>query len=129
LPLRLPGGDPAGAQAGMPMNAANWISAPIARSNKAAMATTAAAMLFLACYELEEYHPLDFMRANAVLLIAMHAVLHAVTLNSLRLMGMLEIAEAKSALERYRDPRRVSHLDLAAAWLGYYALSPCIAAL
>jgi len=111
------------------MNTANWISVPIARSNTNALAATAVAMLFLACYEPEEYPPLDFMRANALLLIGVHAILHAITLNSLRLMDMLEVAEAKSALERYRDPRRVSHLDLAAAWLGYHALSPWIAAL
>jgi hypothetical protein len=39
-------------------------------------------------------------------------------------LELLEVAEAKPALARYRDPRRVSHLDLAAAWLGFYALVP-----
>ena len=42
---------------------------------------------------------------------------------------MLDVAEARPALERYRDPRRLSHLDLAMAWLGYYALTPVLAVL
>jgi hypothetical protein len=109
------------------MNTINWLSVPIARANAAALATTAAAMLFLVGYQPEEVDPVEFMRGNALVLIAAHAAFHGVTLNSLKFLQMLELAEASPALARYRDPRRVSHLDLAAAWLGFYALAPYIA--
>ena len=99
------------------MNATDWLSVPLARVNAAAVATTAAAMLFLVSYHPEEIEPSDFIRANALVLVAAHGALHALTVHSLRLLDMLEVAEAGQALARYRDPRRISHLDLAAAWL------------
>lgn len=105
-----------------------WLAAPIARTNVAALGTTAAVMLFLASYRPEDVAAIDHLRASAVVLIAAHAALHVLTLNSLKLLEMLEIAEATPALARYRDPRRVSHGDLAMAWLGFYALAPYIAA-
>jgi hypothetical protein len=111
------------------MMTTNWHTVPITRTNATALATTGAVMVFLTGYQPEELSPVEFMRANAVLLIAVHGALHAFTLNSLKFLETLGVAEAKPALDRYRDPRAVSHLDLAAAWLGYYTLSPCIAML
>jgi hypothetical protein len=110
------------------MNTIHRLSVPLARTNATALATTAAVMLFLVCYQPEEFPPVEFIRANALLLIAAHAGLHALTLNSLKFLDLLEIAEARPALTHYRDPRRVSHLDLAAAWLGFYALTPYVVA-
>jgi hypothetical protein len=104
--------------------AADWLAIPVERTNAAAVATTAALMLFLADYHPDDVEAVEFMRANAVVLIAAYAAWHIVTLNSLKFLELLEVAEAKPALARYRDPRRVSHLDLAAAWLGFYALVP-----
>jgi hypothetical protein len=110
------------------MNTQGWLSVPLARVNVSAVATTAVAMLFLLSYHPEEIQPEDFIRGNALVLIAAHGALHALTLHSLKFLQLLDFAEASTALARYRDPRRVSHLDLAAAWLGFYALAPHLAA-
>jgi hypothetical protein len=107
----------------------NWRAVPIARSNATALAITALAMLFLAGYQPEDLDQVAFMRANALVLIAAHGTLHALTVNSLKFLAMLGAPAAQPALARYRDPRSVSHLDLAAAWLGSYALTPGIALL
>ena len=53
----------------MPVNATQWMSAPIARANKAAAASTAGAMLLLAAYQPEEHDPVAFMRGYAFLLV------------------------------------------------------------
>jgi hypothetical protein len=110
------------------MNTTHWLSVPLARVNVSAVATTAIAMLFLLSYHPEDVQPEDFIRGNALVLLAAHGALHALTLHSLKFLQLLDFAEASTALARYRDPRRVSHLDLAAAWLGFYALAPHIAA-
>jgi hypothetical protein len=107
----------------------NWSAVPVARSNAAALATAALFMLFLAGYQPEDLDHVTFMRANALVLVAAHGTLHAFTLNSLKFLAKLGAAGAEPALARYRDPRAISHLDLAAAWLGYYALTPGIALL
>jgi len=110
------------------IGATSWLSLPLARTNATAAATTAAVMVFLVSYQPEEVRPLDFIRANAFLLVAAHAALHAMTLHGLKLLDLLGFDEARITLARYRDPRRVSHLDLAAVWLGFYALAPYVAA-
>jgi hypothetical protein len=38
----------------------------------------------------------------------------------------LGVVEAEAALQEYRDPRRVTGLDLAMAWLGFAAFAPVL---
>ena len=109
------------------MNTQSWLAVPLARVNVSAVATTAIAMLFLLSYHPEDVQPEDFIRANALVLLAAHGVLHALTLHTLKVLQLMDFAEAGTVLARYRDPRRVSHLDLAATWLGFYALAPHLA--
>ncbi len=109
------------------MNVETWTAVPLRRSNATALASAACAMVFLLAYEPEELDRIEFMRASAVILIALHAAFHIGRLNALRLMAQFQVDRAAEALESYRDPRRISHLDLAAAWTGFHALTPYIA--
>lgn len=102
----------------------NWLAVPLSRTNAAAAAVTAVVMLLL----IGSQPDAALLRANALVLMMVHATLHALTLNSLKLLRTQHFATAQATLARYRDPRRVSHLDLAAAWLGFYCLAPYIAA-
>ena len=111
------------------MNLENWLGAPLKRTNTTAAASTLCAMLYLLAYEPEEIEQIQFMRACATLLIALHFAFHIGTLNALKFMAQLQLAHAEHALVSYRDPRRISHLDLAAAWLGFYSFCPWLAAL
>jgi hypothetical protein len=97
---------------------------PVGRANSSALSVTVLAMLLLARVEPEGVEAVDFMRGSAMLLVVVHAGFHALVVNALKIMDMADVADAKRVLESYRDPRRVSHLDLAAIWLGFYALAP-----
>jgi hypothetical protein len=110
----------------MIMNLENWLAVPLKRTNATAVASTLCAMLFLVAYEAEKIEQIQFMRAYAILLMAVHIAFHVGTLNALKFMALLQLAHAEHALTSYRDPRRISHLDLAAAWLGFYSVSPCL---
>jgi len=112
-----------------PMRVENWFATPLRRANTSALTVTGALMLILADCEPKDIEPLEFMRGSAALLIALHAAMHVGMLNALRLMSLLKVAHTEQALNLYRDPRRVSHLDLAAIWLGFYALAPVLAEL
>jgi hypothetical protein len=111
----------------MVMNVENWFADPIRRANTSTLAITGVLMLLVADSEPVDLAPLEFMRGSASLLMALHAAMHVGMLNALRLMALLDAAKTQHALESYRDPRRVSHLDLAAVWLGFYALAPLLA--
>ena len=108
------------------MNVENWLAVPLRWANISAAASTGALMLLLAHSAPEDVEPLAFMRDGAVLLMTMHTMLHACLLRALKTMADLNVAHADHALERYRDPRRIDHLDLAATWLGFYALVPYV---
>jgi hypothetical protein len=109
------------------MNVENWLSVPLKRANTASLTSVVCAMAFLIVYEPKDLEQIEFMRASAVLLVGLHAAFHVGTVNALKFMALLQVADAEHALESYRDPRRVSHLDLAATWLGFYSLTPYIA--
>jgi hypothetical protein len=111
------------------MNVETWSTAPLRRSNATAVASAACAMAFLIVYESEELEQIEFVRASAAMLIALHAAFHIGTLNALKFMALMQVAGAARALDSYRDPRRISHLDLAAAWIAFYALTPYVAPL
>lgn len=109
------------------MNVENWSAVPPGRANATALLTTIAAMAILISYEPEDMESIEFMRASALLLMAVHAILHVGTANALRVMALMELPHAEEALEAYRDPHRLSHLDLSATWLGFYSLAPVMA--
>lgn len=111
------------------MNVETWSAVPLRRSNATALASAACAMVFLFAYEPQELEQIEFMRASAVILVALHAAFHIGTLNALKFMAQMQVDRAAHALESYRDPRRISHLDLAAAWIAFYALTPYVAPL
>jgi hypothetical protein len=111
-----------------PLHAEAWSPTPIRRVNATTLASTACWMVFLGAYEPDEVEHIDFIRGSAALLVILHAAFHLGALYALKSLVLDRVDRATEALESYRDPRRLSHLDLAAAWMLYYALSPCFAA-
>ena len=85
------------------MNVETWTAVPLRRSNATALASAACAMVFLLAYEPEELDRIEFMRASAVILIALHAAFHIGTLNALRLMAQFQVDRAAEAPDDLRD--------------------------
>lgn len=69
-----------------------------------------------------------FIRTGAASMVVLHAILHLATLRALDLMSRNRFPGAEQALQLYRDPRRLSHFDLAAIWLGFFILVRVVAA-
>jgi hypothetical protein len=112
----------------MTMFVENWLAIPLRWANISTAASTGLLMLLLVHSVPRDYEPLAFMRDGALLLMTMHATLHICMLQALKAMAALNVSDAAHALERYRDTRRINHLDLAVTWLGFYALAPYFAA-
>ncbi len=104
-----------------------WSQRPIRQANLRAVGITLAtvAMMMLAASQTPD--PMPVIRGMAILLAATQSVVHFVTVAALRGFSALGISAAPAALASYRDPRRLSAMDLAAAWLACAAVAPLFA--
>lgn len=59
----------------------------------------------------------------AVTMAVLHGLTHVSTLRSLRAMVAMRVPHADQALDIYRDPLRIFHLDIAVAWIGVRSAS------
>lgn len=103
-----------------------WLAVPHGVANRLAVITTVAAMVIVIAFD--EPHPDGgtLLRGRAVILAIVHLLLHWATRHALAVVTAREEALGRAALAAYRDPARISHLDLAAAWFGLFALAPAI---
>jgi len=106
------------------MNLEQWLSVPVARSNVAAVATTAFGMLCTVALGAAGQNPESFARKIASLMAALHSVQHVLTIFSLKALVRRGIPRAAEALAAYASPYRVSHLDVSVAWVGFFVLAP-----
>jgi hypothetical protein len=67
------------------------------------------------------------LRAIALMFVAVHVARHWWTIRVFRRLADHGLAAAATALAAYRDPRRISSLDLAALWLALAATAPMLA--
>lgn len=90
--------------------------------NAITLLVTAAIMASFLLVDQQAEDRVAFVRGGAASMILLHSLLHLATLRGLDLMLRNRFPGAEQALELYRDPRRLSHLDLAAIWLGFFVL-------
>ena len=64
------------------------------------------------------------MRGIAVMFIAVQAAVHYLAIASLRSLIGLGVSEADVALGVYRNPRRISCLDIAMVWTAVALIVP-----
>ena len=70
----------------------------------------------------------DAFGSAALTMAVLHGLMHVSTLRSLRAMVAMRVPHSHQALHIYRDPLRISHLDLAMAWIGLRSASCYIVA-
>ncbi|HEX9462592.1 MAG TPA: hypothetical protein VGB82_08330 [Alphaproteobacteria bacterium] len=99
-----------------------WASTPPHRGNVGLIVFTVLIMVCLLGGTWDMPDRAGFLRGVALTFIGLHAVLHIVTIRALRRLLARGIAAAGQALHAYIDPRRVTHLDLAAGWIGFALL-------
>ena len=105
-----------------------WLTVPIAHANMVGVLTAAVAMAIVIAFDEPDPEGGGTLLRDRVLIIAvMHALFHWLSLRALQAMVDNRVEDAEPALTVYRDPRRISHLDLAAAWFALFALAPYIA--
>lgn len=87
------------------------------RSNLLAASTTAALMASFLFFDYGTPGRAELVRQTAAFMSIMHSLLYFVSMVLLRGMVRRRVANAELALAYYRDPRRISHRDLAVAWV------------
>jgi hypothetical protein len=105
------------------MKLEQWLSVPVARSNTATIATTLFGMLCTVALGEVGQNPESLARKIASLMAALHGVQHVLTILCLKAMARHGAPRAAEALAAYANPYRVSHLDVAVAWVGFFALA------
>lgn len=100
-----------------------WSERPVRQANLRAVGIglVTVAMMTIAANQTPD--PIPVMHGIAILFAATQSVAHVVTVGVLRAFAALGIAEAPAALASYRDPRRLSAMDMAAAWLACAAVT------
>jgi hypothetical protein len=109
------------------MDLERWLSIPRSRSNLVSVATTAAFMALLV-FRYSGPDPVIVVREVAMLMALMHGLMHLIAIRGLNALVRRGAPLGQQASAAYRDPRRVSHLDIAAAWSGLYILAPFVVA-
>jgi len=109
------------------MDLERWLSIPRSQSNLVSVATTVAFMALLV-FRYSGPDPVMVVREVAMLMALMHGLMHLMAIRGLNALVRRGAPLGRQALEAYRDPRRVSHLDIAAAWGGLYVLAPYVIA-
>jgi len=61
-----------------------------------------------------------------MLMVVLHGFFHGLSIYGLRLMALRGIENAELAFALYCHPRRISHLDVAAAWVATFAVAPYV---
>jgi hypothetical protein len=105
-------------------NLKRWSSRPLWKLNGVAIASTTALMLWLFTVRQRVAEPEMHLRYAALLFMSIHGMLHYLSRRGLHLMVQKHQTGAEEALRAYLDVRRVSHLDLAVAWIGFFAVAP-----
>jgi mannose/fructose/N-acetylgalactosamine-specific phosphotransferase system component IIC len=94
-----------------------WAERPIRRANLRVAGISVVTIAFTVVAANQAPDPASAARGMAILFAAIQSVVHVVTTGMLRALGSLGLAEAATALASYRDPRRLSAMDLMAMWL------------
>jgi len=106
-----------------------WAETPPHQTNVGLIAFTVLMMVGLlgATWDMPERAP--FLRGVAMVFIGIHGVLHLLMWRALARLRARGLIAAERAFAAYRDPHRVTNLDLAIGWAGYAILISVLNAL
>jgi hypothetical protein len=105
-----------------------WAQRPIRRANLRTAGIAAIAFAFTAIAAHRTSDPASAIRDMAILFAAAQSVAHVFTICMLRALAARGVAEAAAALASYRDPRRLSGMDLMVMWLAVAIAVPLFSA-
>ncbi len=103
-----------------------WCRAPAAKANRVLLTIAGLTMIWLTVFAWDMPDRAAFLRNVAMMFTITHAAWHFVALHGLKRLQARGIAGASDALGSYTSLRRVSHLDIAAAWLTFALLVRCL---
>jgi hypothetical protein len=101
-----------------------WAERPIRPANLRSAGISVVTIAIMATLAHETPDPASAVRGMAIVFAAFQSVAHVVTTGMLRALGSLGLAEGAVALASYRDPRRLSCMDLAVMWLTVALAAP-----
>ena len=99
-----------------------WCRAPAAKANRVLLTIALLTMIWLTVFAWDMPDRATFLRNVAMICTVTHAAWHFAVLRGLKRLQARGIAGAPEALGSYTELRRVSHLDIAAAWLAFALL-------
>jgi len=97
---------------------------PVGQANTRAMAFCAAAFVMMLVTAGQSPDPIAAVRAMAILFVAIQGAVHYISTASLRTLSRLGVREAVIGLAAYRDPRRLSCMDMAMMWTAVALTAP-----
>lgn len=95
---------------------------PRAQANQAILTVAALSLAWLTVFAWPMADRTLFLRDTAMMFAIAHCGWHFLVLRGLRRLVARAVAGADEALGAYLDPLRISHLDMAAAWLAFALL-------
>jgi len=101
-----------------------WSERPIRQSNARSFGFCIASMVACLVAAKHSQDPLLAIRSFAGTFMVVLATLHCLTIISLRWLMSHKLEEAAAALQIYRDPRRISSLDMALLWSAVALIAP-----
>ena len=101
-----------------------WAERPIRRANLRAAGISVAMIAITVTLAHETPDPASAVRGMTIVFAVVQSVAHVVTTGALRALTSFGLAEGAVALASYRDPRRLSCMDLAAMWLAVAITAP-----
>ena len=101
-----------------------WAERPVRRANLRAAGISAVTIAVAVTLAHETPDPASTVRGMAIVFAAVQSIAHAATTGALRALASFGLAEGVVALASYRDPRRLSAMDLAVMWLAVAVTAP-----
>jgi hypothetical protein len=102
----------------------HWSDRPISQMNTRAFAICFGGIALILALTQHSQHPIAAIRGIAVMFFVAKGTVHYMAIVSLRSLSTLGVKEAAAALQTYRNPHRVSSLDVAMLWLGVALIVP-----
>jgi hypothetical protein len=97
----------------------NWCRRPRAQANRAIATVAALSVAWVTVFAWPMADRAVFLRDMAMMFVIAHCGWHFLVLRALRRLMARAIPGADEALGAYLDPLRISHFDVAAAWLAF----------
>lgn len=104
-----------------------WSERPIAPTNLRVAGISALTLAFMILAAARTPDPTVAARGMAMILVVLQSIAHVVTTAMLRALTARGVSHAAAALASYRDPRRLSGLDMAMSWVVVALAAPLFA--